>query len=66
MIVLALLEARARHGYELAKLIESQSEYSCSSTWRRSTPCSIGWSASAWWKAGGWRRPASVAAGSTD
>jgi transcriptional regulator len=26
MIVLALLEGRARHGYELAKLIESQSE----------------------------------------
>jgi PadR family transcriptional regulator PadR len=26
MIVLALLEARPRHGYELAKLIESQSE----------------------------------------
>lgn len=26
MIVLALLEVRARHGYELAKLIESQSE----------------------------------------
>jgi DNA-binding PadR family transcriptional regulator len=25
MILLALLEARARHGYELAKLIESQS-----------------------------------------
>jgi len=26
MIILALLEERARHGYELAKLIESQSE----------------------------------------
>jgi len=26
MVVLALLEGRARHGYELAKLIESQSE----------------------------------------
>ena len=26
MIVLALLEARARHGYELAKLIETQSQ----------------------------------------
>lgn len=26
MIVLALLEARPRHGYELARLIESQSE----------------------------------------
>ena len=26
MIVLALLEGRARHGYELAKLIESESE----------------------------------------
>src|SRR6266403_1566143 len=26
MIVLALLETRARHGYELAKLIEAQSE----------------------------------------
>jgi len=26
MIVLSLLEGRARHGYELAKLIESQSE----------------------------------------
>ena len=26
MIVLALLEERARHGYELAKLIEAQSE----------------------------------------
>ena len=26
MIVLALLETRARHGYEIAKLIESQSE----------------------------------------
>src|SRR5579872_5980136 len=26
MIVLALLESRSRHGYELAKLIESQSE----------------------------------------
>ena len=26
MILLALLEERARHGYELAKLIESQSE----------------------------------------
>lgn len=26
MIVLALLEGRPRHGYELAKLIESQSE----------------------------------------
>ena len=26
MIVLALLEGRARHGYELAKLIETQSE----------------------------------------
>src|SRR5689334_10878606 len=26
MIVLALLEGRARHGYELAKLIESQSD----------------------------------------
>jgi transcriptional regulator len=26
MILLALLEARQRHGYELAKLIESQSE----------------------------------------
>jgi PadR family transcriptional regulator PadR len=26
MIVLALLEARSRHGYELAKMIESQSE----------------------------------------
>jgi DNA-binding PadR family transcriptional regulator len=26
MIILALLEGRARHGYELAKLIETQSE----------------------------------------
>src|ERR1044071_1408206 len=26
MIILALLEGRARHGYELAKLIESQSD----------------------------------------
>src|SRR5215831_14741934 len=26
MIVMALLEARPRHGYELAKMIESQSE----------------------------------------
>lgn len=26
MVILALLEARARHGYELAKLIESRSE----------------------------------------
>ncbi len=26
MIVLALLDSRARHGYELAKLIETQSE----------------------------------------
>ena len=26
MIVLALLEARARHGYELAKMIESESD----------------------------------------
>src|SRR5437764_5008836 len=26
MIILALLEARPRHGYELAKLIETQSE----------------------------------------
>ena len=26
MILLALLEERARHGYELAKLIEAQSE----------------------------------------
>src|SRR5216683_1927886 len=26
MIILALLEERARHGYELAKLIEAQSE----------------------------------------
>jgi transcriptional regulator len=26
MIILALLEERARHGYELAKLIESQSQ----------------------------------------
>ena len=26
MIILALLEGRTRHGYELAKLIESQSE----------------------------------------
>src|SRR5436309_15891649 len=26
MIILALLEARPRHGYELAKLIEAQSE----------------------------------------
>jgi len=26
MILLALLEARARHGYELAKLIESESD----------------------------------------
>jgi len=26
MIILALLEERARHGYELARLIESQSE----------------------------------------
>lgn len=26
MIILSLLEGRARHGYELAKLIESQSE----------------------------------------
>jgi len=26
MIVLALLESRPRHGYELAKLIESQSD----------------------------------------
>ena len=26
MVVLALLEARSRHGYELAKLIESRSE----------------------------------------
>ena len=26
MIILALLEERARHGYELAKLIETQSE----------------------------------------
>jgi PadR family transcriptional regulator, regulatory protein PadR len=26
MIVLALLEARSRHGYELAKLIESESD----------------------------------------
>jgi len=27
MIVLALLEGRSRHGYELAKLIEAQSEH---------------------------------------
>jgi transcriptional regulator len=26
MVILALLEARSRHGYELAKLIETQSE----------------------------------------
>jgi len=29
MILLALLEERTRHGYELAKLIESQSDSKC-------------------------------------
>ena len=48
MILLALLEGRARHGYELAKLVESESTGKLNSTWRRFIRCSTAWSASCW------------------
>ena len=43
MLIMAMVEDRARHGYEIGKLIEQRSNESCNFTSRRSTRCSIVW-----------------------
>lgn len=43
MLILALVEGRSRHGYEIAKLIGERSEGCCAFMWRRSNRCSTAW-----------------------
>ena len=66
LLILALLEARPRHGYELGKLIEARSGGGFSSESVRCTRSSAGWRRRTSFWAGGWRSPVSAAAASTD
>ena len=57
LLILSLLEARPRHGYEISKLIEDRSRGASVSTSPPSTRFSTGSRSAAGSRAGGWRRP---------
>jgi hypothetical protein len=65
MLILALVEDRPRHGYEIARLIEERSDGVLQFMWRRSIPCSTGWKNAASSKARGLKRPGSGDGGFT-
>jgi hypothetical protein len=65
MILLALLEARPRHGYELAKLIESESDNKLQFHVASLYPMLYRLERKAWWKAAGWKKRANAGAAST-
>ena len=57
LLVLSLLEARPRHGYELRKLIETRSDGALKFNAASLIYCFTGWKSAAGSKAGGWRKP---------
>ena len=65
LIVLSIVEARARHGYEISKLIESQSGGELKFHVASLYPLLYRLEERGWLRAAGWRRPASGAGGST-
>ena len=62
LLILSLVEARPRHGYEISKLIEQRSGARCVSMSRRFTRCSIAWNNAAGWLAAGLKKAGSAAA----
>ena len=61
LLILSLVEARPRHGYEISKLIESAQAAPCASMSLRFTRCFTAWKSAAGCKDDGWRKRASVA-----
>ena len=61
MLILALVEERPRHGYEIAQLIEQRSGGEIDFRFPRCIRRSTGWSGAGWSKGGGSKRRASAA-----
>jgi hypothetical protein len=59
LLILSLVEARPRHGYEISKLIEQRSDVS---TLPRFTRCSTAWNDATGFKDGGSKKAGSAAA----
>jgi hypothetical protein len=56
LIILSIVEARAHHGYEISKVIETRSAGQLSSTSRRCIRSYTGWRSAGGCRAGGSRR----------
>ena len=65
LLVLAQLEGRPRHGYEIAQQIAARAAAASRFSPPRSIPSSTGWSGAGSSPAGGWRKPASGGAATT-
>ena len=65
LLILSLLEARPRHGYEISQLIEEQSHGALTFNIASFFRCCTGWRSVAGSWAAGWKRPASAAAAIT-
>ena len=65
LIILSIVEPRARHGYEISKLIETRSAGQLKFQSRLSIRSCTGWKNAGGSRAGGWRKPASDGAAST-
>ena len=65
LIILSILEPRARHGYEISKLIESRSNGHLKFHVASLYPCSIAWKNAGGCRDAGSRKPDSGGAGST-
>ena len=57
LLILSLLEGRARHGYDIGRRSSSAARAWSSSTSLPSIRCSIGWSGGAGWPGAGWSAP---------
>lgn len=66
LLILSLIEARPRHGYEISKLIEQRSTGLSASMSPPSIHCFIDWKGVGGFRAAGWKRAASVAGVTTD
>ena len=62
LLILSLVEARPRHGYEISKLIEQRSGGTIRFHVRRFTRCSTAWNDAAGCMAAGLKKPDSAAA----
>jgi PadR family transcriptional regulator PadR len=60
LLILSLVEARPRHGYEISKLIETRSNGAVKFNVASLYPLLYGWSSGAGFRAGGSRKPVSA------